>query len=159
MNKKELIFKATSINDIDLILKLDKQEKTQRYLGGIKNKTKEERISFLKKKELNKIAYTVCLDDIKIGFIELKEKENNTGELSYIFDCDYWNRGFCTEAIHKILKIGFKKMRLASIYAYTVIDNGASRKVLEKNGFILMETIVRDNIRYFKYVIAKDDMR
>ena len=46
-----LIINKTTIEDIDLILKLDKQEVTQKFLGGIKNKTREERIEFLKKKD------------------------------------------------------------------------------------------------------------
>ena len=46
--------RRTTIEDVDLLLKLDKQPSTQKYLGGIKNKTKDERILFLTKKELNK---------------------------------------------------------------------------------------------------------
>ena len=38
-----LIIRKTSINDINLIMKMDKQEITQMFLGGIKNKTREER--------------------------------------------------------------------------------------------------------------------
>ena len=41
----------TSIEDIDLILKMDKQEDTQKFLGGVKNKSREERLEFLNKKE------------------------------------------------------------------------------------------------------------
>ena len=40
---ERLIIKKTSIYDVELILKMDKQEITQKYLGGIKTKTKEER--------------------------------------------------------------------------------------------------------------------
>lgn len=51
LSTKRLIIRLTSTNDIDLILKMDKQEDTQKYLGGLKNKTREERIIFLKEKE------------------------------------------------------------------------------------------------------------
>ena len=57
----------TSIDDIDLILKMDKQESTQKYLGGIKDKSREERIEFLKNK---KNSLTVLLDDITIKYLE-----------------------------------------------------------------------------------------
>ena len=43
---ERLIIRKTSIEDVDLILKMDKQEITQKYLGGIKEKSKEERIVF-----------------------------------------------------------------------------------------------------------------
>ena len=47
---ERLIIRKISIDDVDMIIKMDKQEETQKYLGGIKNKTKEERISFVEKK-------------------------------------------------------------------------------------------------------------
>ena len=50
LETERLIIRKTDIKDVSMILKLDKQEVTQRYLGGIKNKTKEERIEFLNKK-------------------------------------------------------------------------------------------------------------
>ena len=40
---ERLIIDKTTMNDINLILKMDKQEITQKFLGGIKNKTKDER--------------------------------------------------------------------------------------------------------------------
>ena len=48
-----LVLKQTDIFDIDLIMKMDKQEETQLYLGGVKNKTEAERVEFLKKKNKN----------------------------------------------------------------------------------------------------------
>lgn len=50
LETKRLIIRPTSTEDIDLILKMDKQVETQIYLGGTKNKSKEERLSFLEKK-------------------------------------------------------------------------------------------------------------
>lgn len=38
---ERLIIRLTSILDIDMILKMDKQEETQKYLGGVKNKRRE----------------------------------------------------------------------------------------------------------------------
>ena len=102
METDRLIINKTTIDDIDLILKLDKQEVTQSFLGGIKNKTREERIEFLKKKD----SLTVSLkDNTKIGFIGLDIKDDNSGELSYIFDYDYSNKGYCTEACRRIIEI------------------------------------------------------
>ena len=85
----------TSIDDIDLILKMDKQESTQKYLGGIKDRSREERIEFLKNK---KNSLTVLLDDIRIGFVGLKI-DNNIAEISYIFDSDYVGNGYCSEVV------------------------------------------------------------
>ena len=32
--------KRTTIDDVDLLLKMDKQKETQMYLGGVKNKSR-----------------------------------------------------------------------------------------------------------------------
>ena len=147
-----LIIKNTTKEDVDLLLKMDKQEITQKYLGGIKNKTKDERLIFLEKKE-NKykdgIAYplTVFLKDgTRIGFIDIKPVDEKL-ELSYIFDYDSCNKGYCTEACKKILDSIDNKV----IFAYSLKDNESSRRVLEKLGFKYIETVKRDDIEFLYY--------
>ena len=148
-------FKLTDVDDIDLILKLDKQEETQKYLGGIKNKSREERIEFLEKKSKNSTAYTVMLNKESIGFIELKINESYA-EISYIFDCDYWGLGYGTKAVNMILDIGFNKLKLISIYAYTLDENIASKRVLEKNGFNYNNKIIKNDLEFLEYIIWGD---
>ena len=43
---ERLVIRKTLLKDVDLLLKIDKQEITQKYLGGIKNKTRKERLEF-----------------------------------------------------------------------------------------------------------------
>jgi RimJ/RimL family protein N-acetyltransferase len=137
-----LIIKATSTDDIDLLLKIDKQEVSQKFLGGIKNKTREERIAFLEKKE-KKFAdnivgsLTVCLkDETPIGFIgvDINEKDSNA-EISYLFDSDYTGHGYCYETCYKLIEISFKILGLEKVYANTISGNIGSIRVLEKLGF------------------------
>ena len=88
---ERLIIRKTSIEDVDLILKQDKQEQTQKFLGGVKNKTREERIEWINK---HKSSLTVCLkDNTPIGLYSLQVNENNYGIVSYIFDEDYTGKG------------------------------------------------------------------
>ena len=75
---ERLIIDKTTTNDINLILKMDKQEITQKFLGGIKNKTKDERIEFLKKKEekfkqgiASSLTVNLKEDHSKIAFVGL----------------------------------------------------------------------------------------
>ena len=50
---ERLELKRTTKDDISLIMKMDNQEETQRFLGGIKDKSVEERLLFLEKKDMN----------------------------------------------------------------------------------------------------------
>ena len=140
---ERLIIKSTSLEDVDLLLKMDKQVETQKYLGGIKNKTKEERLEFLKRK-VDKInsgiasSLTVSLKETPtpIAFVGLKiSEEENSAELSYIFDYDYTKKGYCTEIIKKLIEIGFSDLKLTKVWADTIVGNDNSKKVLEKLNF------------------------
>ncbi len=147
-----LILKKTSTKDIDMLLKMDKQEITQKYLGGIKNKTKEERLAFLSNRES---SITVCLkDETPIGFVGLKIN-NNEAELSYIFDYDYCNKGYCTEACKKIIDIAFNELKIDKILADTVEGNDSSKRVLEKLGFIYKDTTTENNTKFLNYILSK----
>lgn len=137
-----LTLKKLSLDDVDMLLKMDKQEITQKYLGGVKNKTKEERIKFLEKKlvkmeEGTSCTLTVYLEETPIGLIGLSinEKDNNA-EISYIFDIDYCGNGYCTEASKKLIELCFYDLDLHRVFASTIDGNIASSRVLEKLGFI-----------------------
>lgn len=144
LETERLVIRKTSVDDVDLILKTDKQEVTQKFLGGIKNKTKEERILFLEKK-ISKFkdelagSLTVCLKDgTPIGITGLSiDENNNCAKLGYIFDYDYCNKGYCTEASKKLLDVGFNELKLNKIFADTIDGNISSIRVLEKLGFTL----------------------
>lgn len=141
---ERLMIVKTSRDDIDLILKMDKQEDTQKYLGGIKNKSREERLLFLDNKEN---SLTVMLNDIRIGFIGLK-KNDDKAEISYIFDSDYTGKGYCSEAVKTLIEISFNKLNINKLYAYTKEDNISSIKVLTKNGFIKKDSNNKEFIYY-----------
>jgi ribosomal-protein-alanine N-acetyltransferase len=158
LETERLIIKPTTEEDIELILKMDKQAQTQLFLGGIKNKTKEERIEFLKKKEekfKNGIASSLTIqlkNDTKIGFIGLAiNEEEKNAEISYIFDYEYCNNGYCTEACKKIIEIAFNILNMKCIIADTIEDNKSSQKVLEKLGFIYQDTTLKDSLKFNNY--------
>lgn len=158
LKTERLIIRETNLNDVNLLLKLDKEDVTQKYLGGIKNKTYEERLFFIENKLLkeNNIPLTVALlDETSIGFIYIKILENNICELSYIFDYDYTNKGYCTESCHNIVnalfELGFNK-----IIADTIEKNISSKKVLEKLGFKIYGTKLINNLKFILYEKTKE---
>lgn len=141
----------TSIDDIDLILKMDKQNDTQKYLGGIKNKSREERLEFLSKK---KSSLTVLLDNTRIGFVGLKIN-GDSAEISYIFDGDYTGEGYCSEVVKELVNVAFNKLNIRKIYAYSKNENISSIKVLIKNGFINKDS---DNKDFMYYEIERGSL-
>jgi ribosomal-protein-alanine N-acetyltransferase len=62
-------------------------------------------------------------------------RHHNRVELSYDLSKDYWRQGITNKAINAIVKYGFETMNFNRIEAFTVTENIASEKLLEKCGF------------------------
>ena len=77
-------------------------------------------------KETNKMIGT-C------GFAKL-DFENNSAEIGYVLNPDFWRRGYATEAVKKIIDFGFHTLNLHRIEARYIVGNEVSRRVMEKCG-------------------------
>jgi ribosomal-protein-alanine N-acetyltransferase len=57
-------------------------------------------------------------------------------EIGYMLAPQWWGQGIMTEIMGILLSFAFETMRLHSLEAYIDPENGASRRVLEKAGFV-----------------------
>ena len=48
----------------------------------------------------------------------------------------FWNHGYATEGALALLRFGFEEVGLEEIVSFTVADNLASRRVMEKIGMV-----------------------
>ncbi|MCB0699175.1 MAG: GNAT family N-acetyltransferase [Chitinophagales bacterium] len=81
--------------------------------------------------------WTVVLKETNeiLGWCGLKYiKSVDEVDLGYRFKRKHWNKGYATEASIASLDIGFNEYDLDLIVGRTMVDNVASRKVLEKVG-------------------------
>ena len=71
-----------------------------------------------------------------IGEISLvfAAKRFNKAEISYSIHPNHWGRGFATEAVKKVIELGFNTFLLHRIEAGVAVENGKSIRVLEKAG-------------------------
>ncbi|MCD6012927.1 MAG: GCN5-related N-acetyltransferase [Flavipsychrobacter sp.] len=77
-----------------------------------------------------------------VGFKLIQETINehvNFIDFGYRLMQKHWNKGYASEAGRAALDYGLNVLGYKDIYAMTDIDNGASRRVLEKLGFHLVE--------------------
>jgi [ribosomal protein S5]-alanine N-acetyltransferase len=82
------------------------------------------------------------------GVIELREidREHAQAELSFWLAPEVWGRGYMSEALQPIIRYGFEDLDLNRLYAYHMVRNLGSGKVLQKNGFEL-EGVLRQRVR------------
>ena len=98
------------------------------------------------KKINNSIHYKECIDWVitykessqMIGSICLwnLEESKEYGEIGYALHPNEQGKGIMNEAMECVLNYGFESMELKTIEAYTHRENEASKKLLEKNGFV-----------------------
>jgi RimJ/RimL family protein N-acetyltransferase len=67
-------------------------------------------------------------------------------ELAYFIDKDLEGKGVMTKALCEVVNYGFYTLGMNRLYIITGVDNHASRKIAEKNGFEV-EGILRRNFR------------
>lgn len=96
------------------------------------------------------LAVILTSQNILIGSCGIYESNPDwrEGFIAYVFNHDYWGKGYATETAKALLKFGFEKLNLHRIYAYCNPANTASAHVLEKIGMQL-EGHFREH-RWFK---------
>lgn len=99
---------------------------------------------------------TIYAEDTYVGDIwcygiDMSEEPN--AMLSYcIFEKEYWKQGIATEAVKLFLEEIIDKFHFETVGAFTYASNHASIRVLEKNGFLMLEAFEEDGVesQYFQ---------
>lgn len=66
---------------------------------------------------------------------------NKTIALGYCFGSNWWNKGYATECLKRVIKFFFEQVKVETIYANHLVANVASGKVMKKAGMIYEGTL------------------
>lgn len=94
----------------------------------------------LKHDEKYAIFRKIVLDGELAGHISVEKKADifkKDAELEYFLDEPFWSQGIMTQAVSQVCDRAFSCLDILRISASVFSANMASRKVLEKNGFLL----------------------
>lgn len=88
-------------------------------------------------KERSSYSLAAVLGEKVIGSVSVwvTDSKDRNGELGYTFHRAHWGKGYATEAVGQLLKLGFGTLGLERISATCHPDNIGSIRVLEKSGF------------------------
>ncbi len=76
-------------------------------------------------------------DSLLVGYGDIEVNPlHQRGEIAYWLGRPYWWQGYATEAARKLVEFGFEALNLNRIYAYCLVRNEASAKVLGKAGLV-----------------------
>ena len=84
------------------------------------------------------LAYPVLKKDgTNIGYVQAVPLRNGIWEIGYHIGARYTKQGYATEAVKAFLAVIMEKIGIAEMAGVCLAENVASRKVMEKCGFVL----------------------
>ena len=105
----------------------------------------------------------IIVDGKIIGTISVEQKEDvyrKDAEIGYYLLPEEYSKGIMTEAVRQICETAFEKLDIIRITGLVYEPNIASRKVLEKNNFILEDTmkkaVIKNNNIYDLCIYGKN---
>jgi len=156
MSKNNIAIATTTYSDIDYLSSFFGDIELMRYTFG-KTFNKDESIKYIKNNfnfNTNLGFSPILLESSIIGFGGVFKFDNNSYELGYILDKNYWGRGLATKAA--LLQLDYILYTLNSnAVATTHPDNLASQRVLAKCGFKYEKNIFmkyRGERKLFRYI-------
>jgi ribosomal-protein-alanine N-acetyltransferase len=152
-----IIIRKLLINDSELLFKYSQEEITKRELPDeVFNNIIEakEAIKNFKANYDDKypLVYGIILkaNNVIIGHIGLSEIDKGI-EIGYAIAKKYQNNGYISEIIIPFVNWIKNNLRIEKLYGITKIENIASWKILENNGFSLEEEVVNKDYFEGKY--------
>ncbi|MEW5760632.1 MAG: GNAT family protein [Candidatus Thermoplasmatota archaeon] len=154
LETKRLILRKMTLDDAKDLFEYASDPDVAKYVSWDYHKSIEDSINFIKsviqkyeKKEVSEWGIIYKGDGKFIGTCGYVwwVPAHDRAEIAFALSKKYWNKGLITEAVEEVIKFGFEKMMLNKIMASCMIENIASRRVLEKVG-MTFEGILREHI-------------
>lgn len=139
------LLRPPTIDDVPHIFKMMSDEDVTRYLGRFPMASEDEAVQQIQTyltgfDEQQSVTWVICWreDGSIMGTCSLFNllKAHFRAELGYILTPEWWGRGIMSEVVRAVIDYGFDNMHLHSIMAQIDPDNDASRRLLEKHGFV-----------------------
>lgn len=83
--------------------------------------------------------------------------DNSDIEISYLFDKQYWGKGYATEVAGAVLKHGFETLGLNRVVGFVYPQNMQSIKVLKKIGLVYEKDVVFWGITFNLFSVIKPE--
>ncbi len=81
-------------------------------------------------------GYSIILDDKMIGLVEYHSynKDNNSAEIGYFLNTDYWGKGIMQKSVKEAITVGFNYLELDKIIIGSDNNNQRSLNLINKLG-------------------------
>jgi RimJ/RimL family protein N-acetyltransferase len=137
-------------DDFSIVHRMHQDHEVMKTLGGIRSEGKTRVYLRTNLEHWDRYGYGLWIlrerrDQRFVGrsairHVELDGKDEI--EVGYALMRQYWGRGLATEVAREMIKLAFSSLRITDLVAFTLRENVASRRVMEKAGGIYERDIV-----------------
>jgi RimJ/RimL family protein N-acetyltransferase len=155
LETSRLLLRRFTPDDVDNVWELDHDPEVMRYVSG----GQPTPYSDVRDRSIPRFL-TYHREHPGIGYWAMEERETRAFigrifltrvrtdpdalEIGYRLKRSAWGKGYATEGVRALVRKAFVEQRALRVFAYTVRDNRASWRVMEKAGFTLVQTFVYD---------------
>ncbi|WP_010097962.1 GNAT family N-acetyltransferase [Ornithinibacillus scapharcae] len=148
MESERIILRPVSFQDAEDMFEYTSDEETTRYIYDEHQdieQTKRVIANYYIEEPIGKYSIVLKETNKMIGTVEFRIHEwNNSGELGFTLNRQFWGNGYMTEAGNLILDLAFHVLELERVYSGHDVRNTASGKVLKRLGMTYEGTHRRD---------------
>lgn len=144
LESKRLILRTFEKSDLDAMTAVNQDPKVCEYLPSIGSREETEELINRIMKHHQKKGFSLYAVELKItgemiGFLGLMGPSFEAHftpavEIGWRLSSKYWNQGYATEGARAVLHYAFTVLQIPEIVSFTVVNNYASRRVMEKIG-------------------------
>lgn len=148
-----IYFKTLDVNDAQEVHNYASDEDVSRFIGWRLMKELKETRDYIEEMIRREAAGTHLYASIVLkstnkiigtAMIFNFDSNANHAEIGYVFDKDFWGKGYGTETVELMNDFSFQVLNLHKLYANVIDANIGSARVLQKNGYEL-EGRLKDN--------------
>ena len=167
IESKRLLLRPFTLDDVDDVYLYASDDEVTRYMIWDSHQDIDETKRVVEKFYMPRLGvFAIELKEERkcIGCIDLRlEPKHDKAEVGYVLNRNYWNKGYMTEALKRLIDHALSKLGLNRIEAVHDIRNIASGKVMEKSG-MRYEGIGRQEVKVkgnyidrARYAILRED--
>ena len=137
LETERLIIRDFKLSDIDDLYEIFSDDEVMEYIEPVYDRNKT--LNFLKEFCIEHKGAFACVNkenEKVIGYIIFNEYEDKVYELGWIFNKEYWGKGYAYESCDAVINYAFSEMKIHKIFAET-IDNIKSVNLMKKLGMQL----------------------
>lgn len=145
IKSERLLFNELSVKYTEQIYEYASDEEVTRYVAWKRHRSTSDTLEFLdwahqEKNTRNHYNFGLIIKDTEefIGTIGISNylADEQCVDFGYVLNKKYWGNGYATEATKAMIAFTFQLDGIEVIKAYAFEENIASRRVLEKCGFV-----------------------